>query len=283
MRQVFIIILSCIFFLASCQQKPKDSSLSVQDLPTDTIDATVDSLEIEQQLTEEMQQPSNADELFDDFLFTYADNSRFQISRTIFPLPYYDHDSSTYISRNDWHHNNIFSQNNTYSILFDREKDMDCVIDTTLTSVQVEFVMLASKTVKKYYFEKKNRAWMLEAINIFTMADEDFEFLHFYHQFASDSTFQYQHIASNIQLVTIDPEDEFSILETTIKDEQWPAFKPLLSADSQSFINYGQPNNAHSSHKIMKINSIGSGETNVLYFRRKGTQWELYKFEDVSI
>lgn len=282
MRQVFI-ILSCILVLVSCQQKAKETNLSEQDLLTDTIDAGCDSLEIEQQLTEEMQQPNNADELFDDFLFSYADNSRFQVSRTIFPLPYYDHDTSTYISRNDWHHNNVFSQDNTYSILFDQEADMDCVLDTTLTSVQVEFVMLASKTVKKYYFEKKNRAWMLEAINIFTMADEDFEFLNFYHQFAADSTFQYRHIASHIQLVTIDPEDEFSILETTIKDEQWPAFKPILSAESQSFINYGQPNTADSNRKIMKINSIGSGETNVLYFRRKGPQWELYKFEDVSI
>lgn len=38
--------------------------------------------------------------------------------------------------------------------------------DTTLTSVQVEWIFLKTRMVKRYYFERKRGMWMLEAINL---------------------------------------------------------------------------------------------------------------------
>ena len=43
---------------------------------------------------------------------------------------------------------------------------MDMVGDTTLTSVQVEWIFLKTRMVKRYYFERKRGMWMLEAINL---------------------------------------------------------------------------------------------------------------------
>ena len=37
--------------------------------------------------------------------------------------------------------------------------------DTALKSVQVEWIYLKTRMVKKYYFERKQGMWMLEAIN----------------------------------------------------------------------------------------------------------------------
>ena len=51
-------------------------------------------------------------------------------------------------------------------MLFDKEEDMDMVGDTTLTSVQVEWIFLKTRMVKRYYFERKRGMWMLEAINL---------------------------------------------------------------------------------------------------------------------
>ena len=64
---------------------------------------------------------------------------------------------------------------------------------------------------------------------------------------------------------------------------QWFAFKPGLPADRLSNINYGQRNDDDSPTKILALKGIGNGFSNILYFRRKAGEWELYKFEDTSI
>ena len=90
-------------------------------------------------------------------------------------------------------------------------------------------------------------------------------------------------IPTPLQFVTIDPDDEFSILETTLDVNQWYAFRPSLPTDRLSNINYGQKNEDTSRTKILKVNGIGNGYSNVFYFRRRGGEWEMYKYEDTSI
>lgn len=229
-------------------------------------------------------QPMEADELFDDFIFNYAQDERLQTKRTKFPLPYYKGDTPLKIEKEAWKHDELFSKESCYTLLFDREEDMDLVGDTTLKSVRVEWFYLKQHQVKRYYFERINGMWMLEAINLREMdrnAEEDF--VSFYARFATDSVYQQNHIAQTLQFVTIDPDDEFSILETTLDAGQWEAFRPQLPTDRLSNINYGQRNEDHSHTKIMKINDMGNGCSNVLYFRRRGNRWELYRYEDSSM
>lgn len=89
--------------------------------------------------------------------------------------------------------------------------------------------------------------------------------------------------AGAVGFVTSDPDDDFSILETTLDLNQWFAFKPVLPVDRLSNINYGQRNDDDSPTKILALKGIGNGFSNILYFRRKAGEWELYKFEDTSI
>ncbi|MDE6161926.1 MAG: DUF4348 domain-containing protein, partial [Bacteroides sp.] len=86
-----------------------------------------------------------------------------------------------------------------------------------------------------------------------------------------------------LAFVTTDPDDDFSILETTLDLNQWFAFKPGLPTDRLSNVNYGQRNDDDSPTKILALKGIGNGFSNILYFRRKAGEWELYKFEDTSI
>ena len=234
---------------------------------------------------EEEPMPERADELFDDFIFNYATNERLQLRRTEFPLPFYNDSIPLHIAKDDWQHDYLFSQENVYTLLFDREEDMDMVGDTSLTSVKVEWIFLEEKKVKRYYFEKKDGAWMLEAINLRRMEHEARadNFVDFYARFAADSLFQLEHICDPLPFITIDPDDEFSILETTIDAAQWQAFAPPLPDDKLSNIDYGQRNEDLSLTKIVKLNGIGSGVSNVCYFRRRGGRWELYKYEDTGI
>lgn len=229
-------------------------------------------------------QPSEADELFDDFIFNFALDDRLQRARIRFPLSFYKGDSCIKVHKQYWKHDYLFARQSYYSLLFDNEEDMDLVGDTTLKSVQVEWIYLKTRTVKKLYFQRIKGMWMLEAVNlrnIQTTGDEDF--VSFYTLFATDSVFQQAHVRNPLQFITIDPDDEFSILETTLEPGQWMAFRSVLPTDHLSNINYGQRNDDDSPTKMLKINGIGNGYSVVYYFRRRAGEWELYKYEDTSI
>jgi len=257
--------------------------------PFTTITEMVDSAShkadtLQQVEVQEEPQPLEADELFDDFIFNYASDDALQRKRTVFPLPYYNRDTPIKIEERFWKHDYLFTKQNYYTLLFDNENDMDMVGDTTLKSVQVEWIYLKTRMVKKYYFERKEGMWMLEAINLRHIEEGEGEnFVDFYTRFVTDSVYQSKHITTPLQFVTIDPDDEFSILETTLDVNQWYAFRPSLPTDRLSNINYGQKNEDTSRTKILKVNGIGNGYSNVFYFRRRGGEWEMYKYEDTSI
>lgn len=125
---------------------------------------------------------------------------------------------------------------------------------------------------------------MLEAINLRKLEKaEDDDFVAFYTRFVTDSVYQSRHISEPLQFITIDPDDEFAILETTLDVNQWYAFRPVLPVERLSNINYGQENKDDSNAKVLKVNGIGNGYSNIFYFRKRGKKWEMYKYEDTSI
>lgn len=228
--------------------------------------------------------PLEADELFDDFIFNFALDPALQKQRIVFPLSFNREGTQVQIGKNAWKHDYLFAEQNCYTMLFDREQDMDVVGDTSLTAVQVEWLYLKERKVKRYYFQRMKGIWMLDSVSLHRMPEiRDNDFTAFYVQFVADSIYQQQHIYSPLQFITIDPDDDFSILETTLDREQWFAFRPTMPVDPLSNINYGQKNDWTSSTKILKVNGIGNGYSNVFYFRKRGREWELYKYEDTSI
>ena len=268
--------------VSACGQKK--TTLDPFDQLTSMVDSAAQKADTVPLPVVEEIKPIEADELFDDFIFNYAQDHELQLQRTKFPLPYYKEDSPLKIEKAFWKHDDLFSKENAYTLLFDNEEQMELVGDTTLMSVQVEWIYLKTRTIKKYYFEKLKGVWMLEAINLRKMAtDEPADFIAFYTRFATDSLFQQKHIAPRLQFVTIDPDDEFSILETTLDAGQWTAFSPQLPKERLSNIDYGQHISSQSHTRILKINGIGNGYSNLFYFRRQGESWELYRYEDTSM
>ena len=230
--------------------------------------------------------PTEADESFDDFIYNFASDDELQRQRVKFPLSYYNGDEPSKIDKKYWKHDDLFTKQNYYTLLFDREEDMDLVGDTTLTSVQVEWIFIRTHKMKKYYFERIKGAWILEAIDLRPLEKGDNEdFVEFFGRFATDSLFQSRRIKQPLAFVTTDPDDDFSVLETTLDLNQWFAFKPELPTDRLSNINYGQKSIDDSNVIIVALKGIGNGLSNILYFKRKerSGDWELYKFEDVSI
>lgn len=283
MKQI-IAGVAVLCLLSSCGNKKTnvDPFASITNLVDSAMSNRADSTNNEKASDEP--QPIEADESFDDFIYSFASDAVLQKQRVIFPLPYYNGDHNSKIDKKFWKHDALFTKQNFYTLLFDREEDMDLVGDTSLTSVQVEWIFIKKRMVKKYYFERIKGAWMLEAINLRSIEKSEGEdFVDFFGRFAADSVFQSLRIHEPLAFVTTDPDDDFSILETTLDLNQWFAFKPTLPIDKLSNINYGQKNNDISSHKILALKGVGNGFSNILYFQRREGLWELYKFEDTSI
>lgn len=254
-----------LVLFASCGNSNKtdaDPFASITHLVDSAMVNKTDSIDREK--TSDEPKPIEADESFDDFIYNFASDDALQRQRVVFPLPYYNGERASKIDRKYWKHDDLFAKQSYYTLLFDREEDMDLVGDTSLTSVQVEWIFVKKRMVKKYYFERIKGAWMLEAINLRPIEEnENEDFVEFFGHFATDSIFQSRRIRQPLVFVTTDPDDDFSILETTLDLNQWFAFKPALPADKLSNINYGQQNDDNASHKILALKGIGNGFSNI--------------------
>lgn len=245
----------------------------------------VDTLPAVQELVKEEPVPATADESFADFFYNFASDESFQRSRIVFPISYYKGDQVIRTTKEDWTFDPLFSHYPAYTALFDNEEDMEMEKDTSVHSVQIDWMYLADRKIKRYYFERINNSWFLEAINMENLPlseDDGEDFFSFYLEFSSDSLFQQQRMHHPLAFVTADPEDEFQIIETTLDAGQWAAFRPPLVKGWLSNVHYGQPDALSSNHKIVEFKGFGNGFNNALYFERRRGEWRLVKFEDLS-
>lgn len=230
--------------------------------------------------------PVTADESFDDFFYNFASNERFQHSRIIFPISYYQGNEVTRIAKNEWEYDPLFSQEPVYTILFDKEEEMEMEKDTAIHSVQVDWIYLHDRKVKRYYFQRVANSWFLEAINkehlAYNTAEGKEDFFDFYFRFANDSIFQSRRLRRPLKFITADPEDEFQILETTLDEGQWFSFRPPLLKERLTNVHYGQEAVPDPDSKIIEFKGFGNGFSNTLYFECRRGEWKLIKFEDLS-
>jgi hypothetical protein len=178
----------------------------------------------------------------------------------------------------------LFADESYYTLLFDDEADLEREGDTTFTAVQVEWIDLQTRTIKTHTYTCSDGQWSQTATTTRQAADPgDGDFIAFYHRFVTDSLYRRDHVSDPLEYVTIDPDDEFNILETTLSLDGWYAFNPTLPEGKLTNINYGQPNSAESATKIVKVNGIGNGFSNIFYFKKQNGNWELYKYEDTGV
>ena len=280
-----LILAICLFgWMCSCGGGKKNAETQESDFLTDTIEAPVDTLSLEE-VEEEPVVPVSADESFADFLYNFALNEKLQLRRILFPLPYYTDNRKDSILKEDWKHDPLFSQEEFYTMLYDHLDDAELEKDTASTSGRIEWINLKDRKLKRYYFERLYGWWKLEAIDDASMPKEETgqeDFYEFYERFANDSLFQAERVVDPLPFVAPDPEDDFEILETTIEKEQWFAFQPKLPREYLTNINYGQRLSTASRTRVIEMRGFGNGFNNTLYFRCRNGQWKLTRFEDLS-
>ena len=247
-------------------------------LASDTTVADTQAMDSTEKLIEETPMPKAADELFDDFVFNFAGNRKLQLSRVHFPLPVYRNEKVVKtIDKKHWKMEHFFMRQDYYTLIFDNQKQMNLVKDTTIDHVVVEKVFYHKKTVQQFLFNRINGQWMMTSINYKPMySNKNASFLKFYGKFATDSTFQAEHLHNPVKFVGPDPDDDFSTMTGDIEPETWPAFAPKLPSSMIYNIIYGQKYN-ESNQKIFVIRGIANGLETELTFKRIGGKWMLTK------
>ena len=270
-----VLTIVCFTSVGCTDKKPASANDS---LPADTMVADTQAMDSTEKLIEETPMPKAADELFDDFVFNFAANRKLQLERIHFPLPVYHNGKLTkQIEKRRWKMEHFFMRQDYYTLIFDNQKQMNLVKDTTIDHVVIEKVFYAKKMVQQFLFNRINGQWLMTSINYKPMyANKNASFLKFYGRFATDSLFQAEHLHNPVKFVGPDPDDDFSTMSGDIEPETWPAFAPKLPHHMIYNIIYGQKY-TESSQKIFVIRGIANGLETELTFRRINGKWMLTK------
>lgn len=285
----FLVFVICVFVFCGCKQPQKTGQqnyLSVNEMDgVDAIDISLsDSLQMQAIFDDKIfPEAKQMHESFDDFLIAFASDSLLQKERIQFPLDYILNDETNLLHETSWKYDDLFLSEGCYTLLFDNEDDLEAFGDTLQSEVSLDWYLLNEDVCKRFQFVSKQGVWTLKRISEEKRKKTKNDFVDFYTRFVNDSIYQRNHICLPLEYVTLDPDDEFSILETSLDMDQWFAFKPLLPITYLSNIDYGQQNEETSPIKILRVNGIGNGYTNVYYFRRLSSGWELYRYEDTSM
>ena len=240
---------------------------------------------VEQEQTDSLEatdraMPMAADELFDDFFFNYATSKRLQLERTVFPLPVRKAGGDSQIERRQWKMERFFMQQDYYTLLFDSPDEQELVKDTTVSRVVVEHVSMSDDMVYQYVFVRLRSIWRLtEIVHQPLSHNPNAQFFKFYQHFVTDSLFQQESLAQQIEFVGPDPDDDFLTIEGVITPDFWSGFAPEFPSGELYNIVYGRQNPA-SMQKIFVIRGIANGlEVGVTFELQKG-RWKLTRLSN---
>ena len=246
------------------------------DVPVDTMaQDSIDSLAANQPI------PKAADEYFNDFIYSFTSNRKYQLTRVRFPLPVQRGSQTTFIQRAQWHFTRLHFKEAVYTVFFDNKRSLDLEKSKTLKQVSIQWFHMKRGETESYLFHRGDDGqWRLEQIKYSSIDDyADAAFIKFYQRFASDEAFQRKHLAGEISFKTPDPEDEFEDMTGTIAPSQWRSFRPELLHDDFTNIDYGQ-SLKYGGQRIVALEGSSNGFLSLLFFRHTKQGWQLYRLEN---
>ena len=226
---------------------------------------------------------SGEDGIFEEFLYEFSADTAMQMHRIHFPLPYLCKGEEIQLGKQEWDTSRLLGLTDIYYTLFERDAEMDAERDTAMRKANLECVDMKTRTVRTFFFEKLDGCWKLLRVNERELTSyKHREFFSFYHRFVTDSVFQSLHVNDPMTFVTLDPEDDFNILEANIDMEQWFAFRPVLPEHLLVNVDYGVKPSRRPQRKILTCKSLGGNFNHTSYFRKIKDEWVLTRFEDMS-
>ena len=277
---VFVLLLA----LLACTGK-KDEPIS--DDTYIALPAEPDSVETNPQdtlhLFDEIEIPKAADELFDDFFFSFASDAKFQSQRIKFPLHGNEDGEAVTLTKDQWGQADKFGNLSFFSVLYERESDIEIQKDTSLNQVSVDQVRLADGLVDRYNFKRLDGMWLLtdfEQLNVTKMPNADF--LQFYAKFVTDTVFQRESIGQPLRLVSPSADEDMDEGgEIQLTSDDWFEFRKEMPMPEQVMtnINYGQAALGEN-RKVLLVEGMSTGLFVKYTFTRQNGQWMLVEIEN---
>lgn len=238
------------------------SDVSDSDAEKDSI--AVDSLGLEElDLFKETVIPKAADEVFDDFLFSYISNTTFATQRTssgVEALTMNDEDASV--------------------MIYEREEDLVLQKDTSLQQVTMERIEWDHDIIHNYQFGKKLGQWFLNAQEDNDISDNpNASFLVFLKDFLLDSLYRHESIQLPLFYKFYSEEDE-GMVETELSYEEWDElYNDLPRLDDYMYnIDYGQ-SLISTNRKSLLLKGLSNGLSMKFHFGFSDGRWQLIELE----
>ena len=268
----------CLTLLVACGGNKTNTT--EEEIPADTTMSAADSIAADEAANDPLANlplPKAADELFDDFLYNFAASRKLQMERVMFPLKKVNGNKVEKIDRDHWRMERYFMRQQYYTLLFDSEKHMEVVKDTSVNHAVVEMIYFNTGAVVQHIFDRLRGAWMLTSINTIPISgSNNASFLEFYSHFSTDKEFQEESLSETIQFEGPDPDDDFARMEGVITPDTWEAFAPELPQKMIYKIIYGQPR-PEGNRKVFVLRGIANGMELEMTFVRKNDTWKLTK------
>ena len=268
----------CLSLLVACGGNKTNTT--EEEIPADTTMSAADSIAADEAANDPLANlplPKAADELFDDFLYNFAASRKLQMERVMFPLKKVNGNKVEKIDRDHWRMERYFMRQQYYTLLFDSEKHMEVVKDTSVNHAVVEMIYFNTGAVVQHIFDRLRGAWMLTSINTIPISgSNNASFLEFYSHFSTDKEFQEESLSETIQFEGPDPDDDFARMEGVITPDTWEAFAPELPQKMIYNIIYGQPR-PEGNRKVFVLRGIANGMEVEMTFVRKNDTWKLTK------
>ena len=272
------VVFFCLTLLVACGGNKTNTT--EEEIPADTTMSAADSIAADEAANDPLANlplPKAADELFDDFLYNFAASRKLQMERVMFPLKKVNGNKVEKIDRDHWRMERYFMRQQYYTLLFDSEKHMEVVKDTSVNHAVVEMIYFNTGAVVQHIFDRLRGAWMLTSINTIPISgSNNASFLEFYSHFSTDKEFQEESLSETIQFEGPDPDDDFARMEGVITPDTWEAFAPELPQKMIYNIIYGQPR-PEGNRKVFVLRGIANGMEVEMTFVRKNDTWKLTK------
>jgi hypothetical protein len=234
---------------------------SDEDVAADS--TAVDSLGLEElDLFEEVVIPKAADEVFDDFLFTYVSNASFRQQRT---------KGTESLDMND---------DDAAVMIYERDDDLALQKDTTLQQVVLEKIDWDENTIRHFHFNKNQGQWFLSAEEDVDISDvPNASFLVFLKDFLTDSLYRHESIDLPLLMKYYSEEDD-GMVEAELSFEEWDEiYRDLPRLDDYMYnVDYGQ-SLISSNRKSLLLKGMSNGLFMKFHFGFSDGRWMLIELE----
>lgn len=280
MKKGLLVVFVALCVLVSCnERKMAEVHAPENDTIVDSVDAFVgDTLHL---FDEQEEPPVTVDVLFNDFLYGFVDDQKFQRQRIQFPLLYRNGEEEKHLSFDEWKQFNRFGTQDFYSVIYEREQDMELQNDTALHSVDVEWISLHDDRVDRFDFNRVDGKWQLTEVQKERRGNmPNSEFIDFYIQFISDSTFQRKSLAEPLKLLLTSDEDGEDVQEESLSADEWFSMKSDLPLPTHEMVNidYGQPSGSQN-RKTLMMYGLSNGLQMKFRFNKDSDGWKLMEVE----